>query len=77
MEIPLDQAGRPAGILRLRRRLDQQALLFRLSSLLELISGAFCARLAALADEQHTVQATDVEPAGLRAARTAAAGSPR
>jgi UDP-GlcNAc:undecaprenyl-phosphate GlcNAc-1-phosphate transferase len=77
MEIPLVFEGRWAGVLRLLRKLDQQTLLFRLSSLLELITGPFCARLAALAQAQPAGQVTEADVPGLATARAATATARR
>jgi UDP-GlcNAc:undecaprenyl-phosphate GlcNAc-1-phosphate transferase len=71
LEIPLAGDAGTTGVVRLRRAFDQGSLLFRLHSLVELISGHFSAALVGLARREAAV-----DPVPL-AAWKAAAGSRR
>jgi UDP-GlcNAc:undecaprenyl-phosphate GlcNAc-1-phosphate transferase len=69
LEIPLVLAGIERGVLRLHHALYSNVTPFRLSSLLDIASGAFSQRLLELAGQENPS-----EPAAVPTARKAAAG---
>jgi UDP-GlcNAc:undecaprenyl-phosphate/decaprenyl-phosphate GlcNAc-1-phosphate transferase len=73
LEIPLSGAGGTRGIVRLGRALDRRAPLFRMQSLVELISGNFAAALMARVQDSHVAPPAPV-PLPLSASLKAAAG---
>ena len=76
LEIPLAGAGGTRGMVRLGRAFDRRAPLFRMQSLVELISGNFAAALLACSQDSPVVSPAPVPPP-LVAPLKAAAGMRR